>query len=212
MTKKFAPSFAVMSLTLALTGFSSASYAATDTRDVVRASNGTIVTNSFDQCVRTDWNVGGDACGPVQVSSTTTETVAKPRHHVQIGQEQRTIYFAFNKSDLTPEARAKLDSLTEVLKSSADVKEAKIVGYADRIGTNTYNDKLSQARAENVKNYIIAHGYANASVAETRWLGKRDPVTQCSSSMKRPELINCLQADRRVEVEIGYAEQTAYNE
>jgi OOP family OmpA-OmpF porin len=185
--------------------------AATDNQDVVRASNGTIVTNSTGECVRTRWNAGGDACGPVVAQQTAQTTIITPHKHAELGEEQRTIYFNFNKSDLTPAARTKLDSLTQVLKSEDDVKEAKIVGYADRIGSVPYNDRLSQARAEAVKDYIVSHGYANASVAETRWVGKSSPITSCSNNMKHSELVKCLQADRRVEVEINYAETVSDN-
>ena len=188
----------------------------TDSRDVIRSSNGTIVTNSFGECVRTSWDVGGDACGPAAVTEANQETTetktVQPTRHTEVGEEQRTIHFAFNKSDLTAESKAKLDSLTEVLKSADDVKAAKIVGYADRIGSIAYNDKLSQARAEAVKDYIVAHGYAKATVAETRWVGKTEPITACPANMKRSSLIECLQPDRRVEVELEYQEVVSTND
>ena len=53
--------------------------------------------------------------------------------------------------------KARLDTLANVLKSDQSVKEAKIVGYADRIGSVSYNEQLSQKRAETVRDYLIAH-------------------------------------------------------
>lgn len=197
-------------------GMSNRTFAETaNARDVVRSSNGTVVTNSFDECVRTRWDVGGDACGAAvtkETSQTTQTEVLAPQKHTEVGEEQRTVHFAFNKSDLTPEAHARLDSLTQILKSADDVKSAKIVGYADRIGSIPYNDKLSQARAEAVKDYIVARGYANAAVAETRWLGKTAPITSCPANLKHSSLIDCLQPDRRVEVEFEYQQVVSDNQ
>ncbi len=169
-----------------------------DNRDVVRDARGQIIHNTFGNCVRTKWLMDGDACGPVQAAARRTE----------IAKEDRTIYFGFNLATLTPESQQRLNSLASVLRSAQDVKEARIVGFADRIGTASYNEKLSQKRAENVKKYLVRQGYVNSRVAETRWLGESEPKTNCPDTLSRTELIDCLQKDRRVEVEIEYLSET----
>jgi outer membrane protein OmpA-like peptidoglycan-associated protein len=175
-----------------------AAQAEVDNRDVVHDLRGNVVVNSFGNCVRTQWVGANDECG-----AGAPAVVAK-RTRTSLAQEDRTIYFDFNKSTLTADAHQRLNSLATVLKSASDVKEAHIVGYADRIGSTSYNEKLSKKRAESVRNYLVSRGYLNSSVAETRWLGETVPKTYCPDSLTRSALIECLQKDRRVEVEIEY--------
>jgi outer membrane protein OmpA-like peptidoglycan-associated protein len=119
----------------------------------------------------------------------------------------RTVYFGFNKAGLRGEARNKLDSLAGRLNAATDVTGARIVGYADRIGSVSYNENLSRRRAENVRAYLINHGLVKPSVTETRWVGKSEPSTHCSKYLPRAQLIQCLQPDRKVQVDIEYNTQ-----
>jgi outer membrane protein OmpA-like peptidoglycan-associated protein len=167
-----------------------------DLRDAVRSTNGSIVVNSFDNCVRTKWPSESDACAPGKPRAVLTRA--------QIAQEERTVYFEFNKARLTDEALRKLNSLANKLSSDEQVRSANIVGYADRIGTPSYNEQLSKKRAETVRRYLVSRGFVKSQVAETRWLGESEPVTQCAENLSRTELIACLQRDRRVELEIEY--------
>jgi outer membrane protein OmpA-like peptidoglycan-associated protein len=169
-------------------------YVEPNLHDVVRdQSDGTIVRATDGTCVRTKWIVGSDAC--------TGEAVAA---HRVIDREQRTVYFAFNMANLTPEMKHRLDSLSDAVRSDDQVTAVRIVGYADRIGNRKYNEKLSKKRADTVRQYLMAHGVANPQRTKTRWLGSDAPVTNCPNNMPRKELIDCLQKDRRVEVEIDY--------
>jgi len=110
--------------------------------------------------------------------------------------------FDFDKAVLRAEGKAKLDKL------AADVKGIKLeviiaVGHADRFGTDKYNQKLSEKRAEAVKAYLVSKGIeANRVYAEGK--GKKQPVTkadQCKGG-KSKKVIECLQPDRRVEIEV----------
>ena len=84
------------------------------------------------------------------------------------------------------------------------MKQARIVGYADRLGDNAYNEKLSMNRADSVRKQLQQNGVVTAQKTEVRWLGETVPVTNCPDSLGRTELIECLQKDRRVEVEVDY--------
>jgi OOP family OmpA-OmpF porin len=145
--------------------------------------------------VRTKWEVGHDPCAPVPIRASLTK-------------EDRTVYFAFNKAEILPSEQRKLDSLANFLRTDVQIQDARIVGYADRLGSAAYNKKLSEFRAKTVENYLHTHGYLNTRMAQVRWLGESAPVTRCSNTMKRKELIACLQKDRRVEVEIDYFPRT----
>lgn len=167
-----------------------------DLRQAVHNNYGNLVLNSFSNCVRSNFVALSDACAE--------EILATPQRHIDIAQEERTVYFDFNKASISPEAAAKLDSLATRLNADTQVSHASIHGYADRIGTRAYNDQLSKRRAENVRKYLTSRGFIKGQVAETRWMGESVPVTNCPDSLSREELIACLAKDRRVEVEIDY--------
>lgn len=111
--------------------------------------------------------------------------------------------FDFDKAVLRPEGTAKLDEL------AAKAKEIKLeviiaVGHTDRIGTDAYNQKLSERRAAAVKEYLVNKGIEPNRVY-TEGKGKKQPVTgdKCGTSVKKTKkLIECLQPDRRVEIEV----------
>lgn len=177
---------------------STETYVVADLRDVVYDSSGTVVRSTSGACVRTQWYNGYDVCG-------TDVAVAAPRLHARVlSREERTAYFGFNQASLSPEMRERLDTLANELRSNDQVRGARIVGYADRIGNPVYNEKLSKRRAEAVRRYLVSRGIINARVADTRWFGERAPATECPDDLSRVELIDCLQKDRRVEVEIDY--------
>jgi OOP family OmpA-OmpF porin len=110
--------------------------------------------------------------------------------------------FDFNKATLRPEGKAKLDELVTQIK---DIKLEVIiaVGHADRFGTDKYNQKLSEKRAEAVKAYLVSKGMEPNRVY-TEGKGKKQPVTkpgQCKGP-KSKKVIACLQPDRRVDIEV----------
>jgi OOP family OmpA-OmpF porin len=110
--------------------------------------------------------------------------------------------FDFNKADLRAEGKAKLDKL------AGDIKGIKLeviiaVGHADRFGTDAYNQKLSEKRAESVKAYLVSKGIEPNRVY-TEGKGDKQPITkadQCKGP-KSKKVIDCLQPDRRVEIEV----------
>ena len=69
----------------------------------------------------------------------------------------RNIYFDFNKSTIRPESYPVLDSIVVWLKENSTVK-VRIEGHTDTRGSRWYNKRLSQARANAVREYLIQHG------------------------------------------------------
>lgn len=161
----------------------SASASHTDQRKVVHSTNGNVVVNSYGDCVITQWD-----------SATNDCTAAF------LDVELRTVYFGFNSSTLTPAAKTKLNSLAAALKSKK-VRSVKIVGFADEIGASTYNDRLSQRRANSVAAYLRGKGIVVNGRSEVRGLGSSASRSQCGG-VAGNELKACLWRDRRVEVEI----------
>lgn len=109
-----------------------------------------------------------------------------------------TELFTFDSSDLRM-PQPKLDEIVAALKRDMTVNNVVITGYTDRIGSDAYNLKLSQRRADSVKTYLVSQGI-DASRLSTVGKGKADPVVQCTDK-SRPALIKCLEPNRRVEIE-----------
>ena len=110
--------------------------------------------------------------------------------------------FDFDKATLRPEGKAKLDEL--VSKANAIKLEViLVVGHTDRIGSAAYNQTLSEKRAAAVKEYLVAKGI-EANRVYTEGKGKTQPVTgdKCKGNVKTKALIECLQPDRRADIEI----------
>ena len=113
------------------------------------------------------------------------------------------VTFAFGKADLKPQAQGVLDGIYGEI---AQVKGAnvKVAGYTDRIGSDAYNQKLSQKRAESVANYLVSRGVSQHDISATGY-GKANPVTgnKCDAVKGRKALIACLADDRRVEIAVS---------
>ena len=113
------------------------------------------------------------------------------------------VTFAFGKADLKPQAQGVLDGIYGEI---AQVKSAnvKVAGYTDRIGSDAYNQKLSQKRAETVANYLVAKGVSQNAISATGY-GKANSVTgnKCDAVKGRKALIACLADDRRVEIAVS---------
>jgi outer membrane protein OmpA-like peptidoglycan-associated protein len=110
------------------------------------------------------------------------------------------VLFDFDKAVLKPEGKAAIDS--QVVGKLAEIQKLEVVvvtGHTDRIGTDEYNQKLSQKRADAVRDYLVSKGVDKAKV-ETIGMGEKQPVVQCDQK-NRKELIACLQPNRRVEVQ-----------
>ena len=110
-----------------------------------------------------------------------------------------TVNFDFDRYVIRPDARSKLDDLVGKLRD-VNLEVVIAVGHADRIGSDTYNMKLSVRRADSVKAYLVSKGIA-ASRLYTEGKGERQPIKDCKGSGKTKELIACLEPNRRVETE-----------
>jgi len=110
---------------------------------------------------------------------------------------QKDETFAFDRYALTAAAKQRLDQdVIDKLASCASIESVVIEGHADRLGSQQYNQKLSERRAESVKSYVVAKGVAPDKV-ETIGMGKTVPAKFCPDSKDRKELIACLAPNRR---------------
>ena len=111
--------------------------------------------------------------------------------------------FDFDKAVLRPEGKKKLD---EVAAKAKQIKLEVIlaVGHTDRFGSLAHNMKLSERRAAAVKTYLVSKG-VDANRIYTEGKGPKNPVTkpdQCPGKKATKQVIQCLQPDRRVDIEL----------
>jgi outer membrane protein OmpA-like peptidoglycan-associated protein len=106
------------------------------------------------------------------------------------------VLFDFNKYTLKPEAREKLAKVSGILLSYPGLK-LQVEGYTDSIGSDEYNQKLSEERAEGVRDYLVAQSVPDDNVT-ARGFGKDDPVADNSTDQGRAQ-------NRRVELVVSGA-------
>jgi OOP family OmpA-OmpF porin len=113
------------------------------------------------------------------------------------------VLFDFDQSVLRPGETPKLDELTAKLKGRA-YDGVSVVGHADQIGTDSYNQQLSGQRADAVRAYLVGKG-VDAGRIRTEARGEREAVTGEACKNQGRKRIECLQPDRRVEVTLAAA-------
>ena len=102
-------------------------------------------------------------------------------------------FFDFDKYALKPEGKSSLDGLVANIKN-LDVEVIVAVGHTDSIGTDAYNQKLSERRANAVKEYLVSKGVDPKKIY-TEGKGKRQPVADNRTKEGRAK-------NRRVEIEV----------
>ena len=111
--------------------------------------------------------------------------------------------FNFDMAELSPAGRAALDDFLGRLRAITPGM-IRLVGHADRLGTEAYNQILSEDRTEAVKDYLVSKGVdPNRVRAEGK--GDTQPVTKtgaCNGG-RSAKVIACLQPDRRVVIEVA---------
>lgn len=113
--------------------------------------------------------------------------------------------FKFDRSginDMLPGGRESLDRLAQSVQSNyLTIEKIDITGHTDRLGSEAYNLRLGMERAESVKVYLQQHGIESEINARSQ--GESEPrTTNCPDSLGREQLKVCLQADRRVTLDI----------
>jgi OOP family OmpA-OmpF porin len=112
--------------------------------------------------------------------------------------------FGFDANTVKPEGRAALDQFANDL-SGTTYSSISVQGHTDRLGSEAYNQKLSEQRAAAVKHHLVTVGQLNGSKIVAKGQGETQPVTKpedCQGQQRTPALVACLQPDRRVEVEV----------
>ncbi len=113
----------------------------------------------------------------------------KPQKLVLVG-----IHFDTGSATIEPSSYPILNRNVDMLKTNSE-HDILIVGYTDNVGSETYNQKLSERRAESVKNYFITKG-VDPSRIHAIGRGEANPVASNATASGRSQ-------NRRIEVEFN---------
>jgi OOP family OmpA-OmpF porin len=105
--------------------------------------------------------------------------------------------FGFDKFKLNGDALVEVDEVVATLKAHPEFDVVVVTGHTDRLGSEQYNQKLSEKRAEAVKQHIVSHG-VDASRIRAVGKGEMQPVAACDGVKGRKALVECLSPNRRV--------------
>ena len=139
--------------------------------------------------------------------------VDQPQYKTETVSLNSNFLFGFDKDTLRPEAIETLNQLAARLGDS-NVQSARVEGHTDFMGSEQYNQALSERRATRVANYLVERGVPASKIsaaglgesqarmtascqAEVNKLGRR-----VSQAKRRQALIACIEPDRRVDVHI----------
>jgi outer membrane protein OmpA-like peptidoglycan-associated protein len=86
------------------------------------------------------------------------------------------VQFAFDSADILPGAKAQLDALAQGIRLLPALKTVVIEGHTDAVGSDLYNEQLSQRRAYAVKRYLVAQHGIDPTRLRAIGLGKFEPL------------------------------------
>lgn len=170
---------------------------ADETRALVNAS-GAAVKGGFGQCVVTRYNDQNSECG----GATEVVIEEQPVELAEVAfRISANTLFDFNKASLRPAGRAELDALATKIKEAKDIGTIKevmgvnVVGHTDSVGSEKYNQGLSERRAASVRDYLVSRGI-NPSIISASGEGELHPVASNSTAAGR-------QQNRRVDITVS---------
>jgi len=143
-------------------------------------TDGDGIVDSMDKCPNIPGVAANDGCPMV------TEEVQK-----QITDLARAIFFNVNKFTFTEETQVRLVKITKILDEYKTINFT-VEGHTDDTGSAAYNKKLSQKRADAVRDYLVEQGFPADKITAIGY-GEEKPI--CPTKTKK-----CRQANRRVDI------------
>lgn len=138
-------------------------------------------------------------------TSRATRTIVQdiqlePVQDLKVLADLNKIYFDFNKSNIRPDAAKELDKVVKLMTVTYPDMVILLEAHTDPVGSHSYNDRLSKARAKSTYEYLIANGVPQKRILSYEGYGKRRLINDCTG----PE--NCspeeLELNRRTEFPI----------
>lgn len=140
------------------------------------------------------------------VTDTAPPTiVATPiiNEKINLGADALFYFDKFKPQDMLPQGKPELNDLAKKLAdySQKGRMQVMITGHTDRFGNDMYNMNLSLLRAQTVRSYLIEQGVDAGNIWATG-AGESQPIKHCADSLPKKQAIDCLQPNRRVEVQV----------
>jgi OOP family OmpA-OmpF porin len=129
-------------------------------------------------------NDGVNDCDDKCPTSAAGEAVGADGCAQAIVIDLRGVNFAFDKSDLTAESIAILDQAVDVLNRYPALK-VEVAGHTDSVGTDAYNQGLSERRAKTVYDYLTGKGIAADRLSGPNGYGESKPIDTNDTSEGR---------------------------
>jgi OmpA-OmpF porin, OOP family len=133
---------------------------------------------------------------PAPVCETQTEVVTVEAEKL----------FGFDKAVISNNGKAALDETAAKITSNPKISLVIVTGHTDMLGSDAYNQKLSERRAKQVGEYLVSKG-VDASKIQTTGRGEAVPVVECKGIKNRKALIECLAPNRRVDIQANYQKE-----
>jgi len=152
------------------------------------------VLDSRDKCPGTPKGVRVDAdgCPPPAPAPVVEEAVVVKEETIVI----RDVNFQFDSAKLTAADKDKLNTIATRLKQEAASAQLTVTGHTDSVGSDAYNQKLSDKRAHSVVDYLIQSGVPRASFVSVTGAGESQPVADNKTADGRA-------MNRRTEIKIN---------
>ena len=209
MTKQL--KLSALFVALVASGTAMASEAHTKHGYVVSSQSQEVVRNNYGECWKSTY-FDKETQGRIECGDAVAVEQAPEYAEETVSLSAKTL-FGFDKDILRPEAKESLNALAQRL-SNSNVESVRVEGHTDFMGSEQYNQALSERRANVVAKYLVNQGVASNKIsavglgesqgqmtstceAEVANLGKK-----VSKAKRRAALIACIEPDRRVDVKI----------
>ncbi|MNH13559.1 Outer membrane porin F precursor [compost metagenome] len=148
--------------------------------------------DSRDKCPGTPRGVQVDANGcPPEPAPVVEEVVVQKEEVIVI----RDVHFEFDSARLTPADKERLNTISTRLKQEAPSARLSVTGHTDSVGSDSYNQNLSERRAHSVTDYLVESGVPRASFVSVVGAGETQPVADNATADGRS-------MNRRTEIKI----------
>lgn len=192
-----------------LTSFSILAHDAAGTGDTNYAGDGSkhLLTDGFGNCVRSGTGDKDAHCGempkapepePAAEAAPVEAPVPEPAVPQTITKSVSLgagALFDLNKASLKPAGQAELDQLADNLGKLTSVESITIIGHTDSTGAASYNQRLSEKRANSVRDYLIGKG-VDPALMSASGMGETQPIADNKTRDGRAQ-------NRRVEITIN---------
>ena len=183
-----------------------------------------VVKNGYGECWRlpTTYDKARDGlveCGDREAPKPVVAAPAPKPAPVVVAPKVQTVIktvslsaeglFGFNSAQIIA-GNQQLEALVSSLKSDKLLKSVAVEGHTDYLGSEKYNQALSEKRANAVKDYFVAAGIpADKVTAVGKGEAEAKLTAECTAKKfkKRADLIACLAGDRRFDVKVETAKE-----